>query len=86
MRSKCNSINWDEVLSGDTIDEQWKGLIDIINMLEDDFIPHRIAGSCNGHNGKLPLDEASVRKIKTKTYTVEKVYGDQGWNVLYRIM
>ena len=86
MRSKCNAINWDEVLSGDTIDEQWKGLKDIINMLEDDFIPHRIAGSCNRHKGKLPLDEASVRKIKTKTYTVEKVHGDQGWNVLYRIL
>ena len=38
MRSKGNSINWDEVLSGDTIDEQWKGLKDIIKMLEDEFI------------------------------------------------
>ena len=34
MRSKCNSINWDEVLSGDTIDEHWKGLKDIIKMLK----------------------------------------------------
>ena len=35
MRRTCNSINWDEVLSGDTIDEQWKGLKDTIKMLED---------------------------------------------------
>ena len=30
MRSKCKSINWDEVLSGDTIDEQWESLKAII--------------------------------------------------------
>ena len=46
-------------------------------MLEDEFIPHRMVGSCNRHKGKIPLDEASVRKIKKKTYTVENVYGDK---------
>ena len=77
MRSKCKSINCDEVLSGDTIDEQWESLKAIIKMLEDEFIPHRMVGSCNRHKGKIPLDEASVTKIKKKIYTVEKVYGDQ---------
>ena len=73
MRRKCNSINWDEVLSGDTIDEQWKGLKDTIKMLEEEFIPHRMVGSCNRHKGKIPLDEASVRKIKKK-HTLWKRY------------
>ena len=35
IRSKCKYINWDDVLSGDTIKEQWKSLKDIIKMLED---------------------------------------------------
>ena len=26
MKSKCKYVNWDEVLSGDTIDEQWESL------------------------------------------------------------
>ena len=73
MRSKCKSINWDEVLSGDTIDEQWESLKAIIKMLEDEFIPHRMVGSCNRHKGKIPLDEASVRKIKKK-HTLWKRY------------
>ena len=73
MRRKCNSINWDEVLSGDSIDEQWKGLKDTIKMLEEEFIPHRMVGSCNRHKGKIPLDEASVRKIKKK-HTLWKRY------------
>ncbi len=47
IRSKCKSINWDEVLSGDTIDEQWESLKAIIKMVEDEFIPHRMIGSCN---------------------------------------
>ena len=49
MRSKCKSIKWDEVLSGDTIDEQWKSL-------KDEFNRHRMVGSCNRHKGKIPLD------------------------------
>ena len=73
MRRKCNSINWDEVVSGDTIDEQWKGLKDTIKMLEEEFIPHRMVGSCNRHKGKIPLDEASVRKIRKK-HTLWKRY------------
>ena len=40
MRSKWEYINWDEVLSGDTIDEQWESLKVIIKILEDEFIPH----------------------------------------------
>ena len=65
MRGKCKSINWDEVLSGVTIDEQWESLKEtIIKMLEDEFIPHRMVGYCNRHKGKIALDEASVRKIK----------------------
>ncbi len=67
----------DEVLSSDTIDEQWESLKAIIKMLEDELIRHRMVGSCNRHKGKIPLDEASVTKIKKKIYTVEKVYGDQ---------
>ena len=73
MRSKCKSIKWDEVLSGDTIDEQWESLKAIIKMLEDEFIPHRMVGSCNRHKGKIPLDEASVRKTKKK-HTLWKRY------------
>ena len=64
MRSKCKYIKRDEVLSGDTIDEQWESLKAIIKMVEDEFIPHRMIGSCNRQNSKIPLDEASVRKIK----------------------
>ena len=37
--AKCKSINWDEVLSGDNIDEQWESLKAIIKILEDEFIP-----------------------------------------------
>ena len=65
-RGKYKSINWDEVLSGDTIDEQWESLKAIIKMLDDEFIPHRMVGSCKSHKGKISLDEASVRKIKKK--------------------
>ena len=56
-------------MSGETIDEQWKDQKDIINMLEDEFIPHRMAGSGNRHKGKLPLDEASVRQIKKQIHS-----------------
>ena len=66
MRSKCKSIKWDEVLSGDTIDEQWKSL-------KDEFNRHGMVGSCNRHNGKIPLDEVSVRKIK-KNHTLWNIY------------
>ena len=73
MRSKCKSINWGEVLSGDTIDEQWESLKAIIKMLEDELIPHRMVGPCNRHKVKIPLDEASVTKIKKK-HTLWKRY------------
>ena len=71
-------------MSGDTIDEQWKGLKDIIKMLEDEFIPHRMVGSCNRlrHKGKIPLDEAYVRKIK-KTHTLWKRYMETNDGMYY---
>ena len=62
------TINWDEVLSGDTRDEQWESLKAIIKMLEDELIRHRMVGSFNRHKGKIPLDEALVRKIKKKHF------------------
>ena len=44
-------------ISGDTVDELWKSREDIIELLED-----RMVGSCYRHKGKIPLDDAAVRK------------------------
>ena len=73
IRRTSGNLGLFRPLSGDTIDEQWESLKAIIKMLEDEFIPHRMFGSCNRHKGKIPLDEASVRKIKKK-HTLWKRY------------
>ena len=81
MRSKCNSINWDEVLSGDTIDEQWESLNDIIKMLGDEFIPRRMIGSGNRHKGKYHQTK-HVRTIMKK-HTLWKRYRENNDGMYY---
>ena len=81
MRSKCNYINWDDVLSGDTIDEQWESMKDIIKMLVDEFIPRRMIGSGNRHKGKYHQTK-HVRKIM-KTHTLWKRYRETNDGMYY---
>ena len=73
MRVKGEYTNWDEVHGTGTINDKWTLLKENLKSLKDEFIPHRLVGICNRHKRVIPLDEASIRKIKKK-HRLRKIY------------
>ena len=70
MKTKLDHTDSGEILGTSTINHQcqWLGFKEYIKKIEDEFLLHRLVSNINRHNGKVPLNKESVRKIKKKHY------------------
>ena len=66
LRTKFENADWNVLLGNGNIDDQWYRLKEFIKLSENEYIPHRVVNNSGKHKGKIPLDQASVRKIKKK--------------------
>ena len=66
IASRLDGCNWDTVLGTGCVNSQWTRFKEYMKNIESEYIPHRTVSNANAHKGKIPLDKASIRKIKKK--------------------